>query len=109
MYSNYYYTVGYRDSDGFFQQSIDARGRLIICESHYAACVEMLEHISYIDSKLENKKEIKKSWFDKLRIMKYFKPKPKVPLLTNTMPEYEKMRLRRERQTILIKKVRILG
>lgn len=101
---NYYYAVGYKDKDGFFEYSVDKNGRLIVCDSHYSAIVEMEKHIIYIDEKLNPKKDEKPK-----RKFLFFKPKENQLLLEYRLPEHERLRLIREKNTLLIKKVRILG
>lgn len=101
------FAVCYRDKDGFFQYSVDAKGRVLTCATHDAALASMCDQIDYCESLLAGEpkyKVVPKRKFGIIRSSEIVRDG-----IEYKIPEYEKERVRRELNTICVRKVRILG
>ena len=101
------FAVCYRDKDGFFHYSVDAKGRILTCNTHDAALSSMCDQIDYLEKLLEGRPRYEVIPKKKFGIFKT--NQVVVRGKEYDIPEYEKDRVRRELNTICVRKARILG
>lgn len=101
-----YYAVCYKDKDGFYQHCIDARGRILICHDHDSAMSAMCDQIDYLETRLNGRPKYE---VVPTRKLLFFKSSKIIKTgIEYDDHEFERDRIRRERHTICIRKVRVI-